>query len=39
MNTAEKDRTPAQKKLAKGLETSLRIVWEEVGASGRGQPR
>ena len=26
----ENDRTPAQKRLAMGLETSLRIVWEEV---------
>ena len=30
VNTPEKDRTPAQKKLAKGLETSMRITWEEV---------
>jgi Protein of unknown function (DUF1553)/Protein of unknown function (DUF1549) len=29
-NTPGKDRTPAQKKLAMGLETSLRITWEEV---------
>jgi hypothetical protein len=33
MNTPEKDRTPAQKRLAKGLETSLRITWEEVAAA------
>ena len=26
----EKDRTPAQMRMAKGLETSLRVVWEEV---------
>jgi hypothetical protein len=32
-NTPEKDRTPVQKKLAKGLETSLRITWEEVAAA------
>ena len=30
VNIPEKDRTPAQKKLAKGLETSMRITWEEV---------
>jgi len=33
MNTPDKDRTPAQKRLAKGLETSLRITWEEVAAA------
>ena len=39
VSTPEKDRTPAQKKLAKGLETSMRITWEEVAAGGRGQRR
>ncbi len=33
MSTPEKDRTPALKRLAKGLETSLRITWEEVAAA------
>jgi len=33
MATPEKDRTPPQKRLAKGLETSTRITWEEVAAS------
>jgi hypothetical protein len=33
MSTPDKDRTPSQKKLAKGLETSLRITWEEVAAA------
>jgi hypothetical protein len=33
IGTPEKDRTPAQKRLAKGLETSLRVTWEEVAAS------
>ncbi len=33
MNTPERDRTPAQKRLAKGLETSLRITWEQVAAA------
>ncbi len=28
-----KDRTPAQKKIVAGLETSLRITWEEVAAA------
>ena len=31
--TPESKRTPAQKKLAKGLETSTRITWEEVAAA------
>jgi hypothetical protein len=30
--TPQKDRTPTQKKLAAGLQTSLRITWEEVAA-------
>ena len=34
----EKDRTPAQKKLAKGLETSMRITWEEVAAAVAANP-
>jgi hypothetical protein len=33
MNTPAKQRTEAQKRLAKGLETSLRITWEEVAES------
>ena len=31
--TPAEKRTPAQKKLAKGLETSTRITWEEVAAA------
>ncbi len=38
METPEKTRTPAQKRLAKGLETSLRITWEEVAATAAAQP-
>ena len=38
LNTPEKDRTPAQKKLAKGLETSLRITWEEVAEAVAANP-
>jgi len=37
-STPEKDRTPAQKRLAKGLETSLRITWEEVAAAVASNP-
>jgi hypothetical protein len=37
-NTPEKDRTPTQNKLAKGLETSLRITWEEVAAAVAANP-
>ena len=33
LSTPADKRTPAQKKLAKGLETSLRITWEEVAAA------
>jgi hypothetical protein len=33
MNTPENARTPAEKRLAKGLENSLRITWEEVAAA------
>jgi hypothetical protein len=38
MNTPPKDRTPAQKRLVKGLETSLRITWEEVAAAAAASP-
>jgi hypothetical protein len=38
VNVPAKDRTPAQKKLAKGLESSLRITWEEVAASVAANP-
>src|SRR5262249_48056809 len=38
MSTPEKARTPAQKRLAKGLETSLRITWEEVAAAVAANP-
>ncbi len=38
VSTPAKDRTPAQKKLAKGLETSLRITWEEVAAAVAANP-
>jgi hypothetical protein len=37
-NTPEKDRTPIQKKLVKGLESSLRITWEEVAAAVAANP-
>jgi hypothetical protein len=33
-----KDRTPAQKKLAKGLEASMRITWEEVAEAVAANP-
>jgi hypothetical protein len=33
MNKPEKGRTPAERRLANGLETSLRITWEEVAAA------
>ena len=33
LGTPAAKRTPAQKKLAKGLETSMRITWEEVAAA------
>ncbi len=36
--TPEKDRTPNQKKRAKGLETSIRVVWEEVAEAVRANP-
>ena len=38
MKTPEKERTPAQNRLAKGLETSLRITWEEVAAAVAASP-
>jgi hypothetical protein len=38
MSTPEKDRSPAQKKLAKGLESSLRVTWEEVAAAVAANP-
>jgi hypothetical protein len=38
MNTPAKQRTPAQKKLAQGLETSLRVTWEEVAAAVAADP-
>jgi hypothetical protein len=38
MNTPSKQRTPAQKKLAQGLETSLRVTWEEVAAAVAADP-
>jgi hypothetical protein len=34
----EKDRTPAEKKLAKGLESAQRITWEEVAESVAANP-
>ncbi len=34
----DKDRTPAQKKLAKGLEASMRITWEEVAEAVAANP-
>jgi hypothetical protein len=34
----EKDRTPAQKKLAKGLEEGMRITWEEVAEAVAANP-
>jgi hypothetical protein len=38
VNIPAKDRTPAQKKLAKGLEASMRITWEEVAAAVAANP-
>jgi hypothetical protein len=38
LGTPEAKRTPAQKKLAKGLETSTRITWEEVAAAVSAKP-
>ncbi len=38
MSTPAKERTPSQKQLAKGLETSLRVTWEEVAAAVAANP-
>ena len=38
VSTPAKDRTPAQKKLAKGLEASMRITWEEVAEAVAANP-
>ena len=38
INTPESKRTPAQKKLAQGLQTSMRITWEEVAAAVAADP-
>ncbi len=38
LDTPEAKRTPGQKKLAKGLETSLRITWEEVATAVSANP-
>ncbi len=38
MNTPAPKRTPAQKKLAQGLQTSLRVTWEEVAAAVAADP-
>ena len=38
MAIPEKKRTPAQKRLASGLQTSLRITWEEVAAAVAANP-
>jgi hypothetical protein len=38
VNKTEKDRSPAENKLAKGLETSLRITWEEVAQAVAANP-
>jgi Protein of unknown function (DUF1553)/Protein of unknown function (DUF1549) len=38
VNVPAKDRTPAQKKLAKGLESSMRITWEEVAEAVAANP-
>ncbi len=38
VNTPVKQRTREQKKLAKGLESSMRIVWEEVAAAVAANP-
>jgi hypothetical protein len=39
MAIPEKQRTPAQKRLASGLQTSLRITWEEVAAAVAANPK
>jgi hypothetical protein len=38
VSTPAKSRTPAQKRLASGLETSLRITWEEVAEAVAANP-
>jgi hypothetical protein len=38
MAIPEKHRTPAQKRLFKGLETSLRVTWEDVAAAVAANP-
>jgi hypothetical protein len=38
IDTPEKDRTALQKKLAKGVEASLRITWEEVAEAVHANP-
>jgi hypothetical protein len=38
VNTPAKDQTPAQKKLAEGLRSSMRISWEEVAAAVAANP-
>ena len=38
MNTPSKQRTAAQKRLAAGLETSLRVTWEDVAAAVAADP-
>ncbi len=38
MNTPASNRTPSQKKLAQGLQTSMRVTWEEVAAAVAADP-
>ena len=38
MSIPEKDRTPAQKRLAKGLKITLKIAWEEVAEAVAANP-
>jgi Protein of unknown function (DUF1553)/Protein of unknown function (DUF1549) len=38
MNTPAEKRTPAQKRLASGLATSLRVTWEDVAAAVKADP-
>ncbi|MGP0067756.1 MAG: DUF1553 domain-containing protein, partial [Isosphaeraceae bacterium] len=38
IDTPESKRTPAQKKLAQGLQSSLRVTWEEVAAAVAADP-
>jgi hypothetical protein len=37
--TPEKDRTPAQKRMAKGLQNSLRVTWEDVAEAVARDPK